>query len=194
MISVNETENKFVLDLNNTPYNEHNIKVDSFDNNGNKLPWGVEFIDNNEVYVEKNGDNLFIKFDHTELNKKTIISLRNYNKERITIEVIPNKKALETKIYNFEITDKRITDGILNIKILSTVNNDNQPWICSYYGGPLSYNLTKHSGEGSCEISIRLLTELSSEFKSKIIFEQEKSGKEIVLILYNNKNGIEKAD
>ena len=40
----------------------------------------------------------------------------------------------------------------------------------------------------------QMSVELMTEFKSKIIFTQEDSGKEVELILYNDKDGIKKAD
>ena len=194
MININNFQKEFTLDLNKIPYDEHEIRINSRGDKGNYLPWGIEFVNNSDISVEKNGDNLSIKLDHNVIDKKSVISLKNYSKERAVIEIIPNNEALIPKVYVFEIADKKLENGELVIKLISTSNDKDQPWKCIYAGNPLSYDLSKSEGNGSCEISIKLLTELLTEFKSKLIFRQEKSEKEVELILYNDKYGIKKAD
>ena len=194
MIKIGDSGKEFILDLNEIPYDEHELHIDSKASNGRNLPWGIEFVNNSDVLVEKNGDSLSIKLDHNDIDKKTIISLKNYAKERVVIEILPNNEALIPKVYDFKITNKSIVNNELVINLVSTANDKPQPWRCAYAGNPLSYKLSKSEGDGSCEITIKLLTELLTEFKSKLIFKQEKSEKEIELILYNDKDGIKKAD
>ena len=194
MIQINSTIGDFVLDLNKYPYDIHELNIISKGKNDIPIPWAVEVVNSRNISAEKLGNKLFIKLSHKDLDKKAAIAIKNYEKERAVIEIIPNSYALVPKDYLFEITDKSLDNGILTINLLSTVNGDDQPWRCSYLGYPLSYELSKSEGDGSSIIKIRLLTELLTEFKSKLIFEQEKSGNAIELILYNDKDGIKKAD
>ena len=103
-------------------------------------------------------------------------------------------EALIPKVYSFEISDMKFENGEVSFGIISTVNDKGQPWMCTYLGYPLSYEFSQTEGKGSCRMHIKLLTELITEFKSKIIFEQEKSEKEIEMSLFNDKDGIKKAD
>ena len=194
MININNFQKEFTLDLNEIPYDEHELHIISRGDKGNYLPWGIEFVDNKFVQAEKYGDKLLIKTDYKELKNEVTISLRNYAKERIVVRIKPNTEALIPKVYNFEMTDMVFENGEVSFSIISTVNDDDQPWRCSYLGYPLSYEFSQTEGEGSCEMHIKLLTELMTEFKSKIIFEQDKSGKEIEISLFNDKDGIKKAD
>ena len=194
MIKIGIFLREYVLDLNEEPKDEHELLVYSKGESGNALPWGIEFVDNKSVQVEKYGDKLFIKTDYKELKNEVSISLRNYAKERIIIKIKPNNEALIPKVYVFQTDDIKFENGEVSFNIISTVNDNGQPWRCSYLGNPLSYEFSQTEGEGSCEMHIKLLTELMTEFKSKIIFEQEKSGKEIEISLFNDKNGIKKAD
>ena len=194
MIRIDIFAIEYVLDLNKEPKNEHELIVYSKGESGNTLPWGIEFVDNKLVQAEKYGDKLLIKTDYKELKNEVTVSLRNYAKERIVVRIKPNTEALIPKVYNFEMTDMVFENGEVSFNIISTANDDGQPWRCSYLGYPLSYEFSQTEGEGSCKMHIKLLTELMTEFKSKIIFEQDKSGKEIEISLFNDKDGIKKAD
>jgi hypothetical protein len=194
MIKIDYFVREFILDLNEKTYNEHTLTIDSKGEKGNPLPWGIEFVDNKSVEVEKSGDKLIIRLDYKGLKEKVNISLRNYAKERMLIQIIPNTEALIPKEYVFEIKNQVYKNNELDVDLISTVNDNPQPWRCSYFGNPLSYEFSQTEGEGSCRVHIKLTSELFTEFKSKIIFEQENSGKEVELSLFNDKDGIKKAD
>ena len=194
MIKIGIYLREYVLDLNKEPKDEHELIVYSKGDDGNILPWGIEFVDDKSVQVEKYSDRLIIKTDYTELKNEVTISLRNYAKERLVVKIKPNMEALIPEVYSFEISDMKFENGEVSFGIISTVNDKGQPWRCTYLGYPLSYEFSQTEGKGSCRMHIKLLTELITEFKSKIIFEQEKSEKEIEMSLFNDKDGIKKAD
>jgi hypothetical protein len=194
MLTIDNNYSEFILDLNKNPYDEHTIEIISKGENGNKLPWGIELVNNKLVEAIKSGDKLIIKTDYKRLKSEVQIPLKNYAKERIIVKIKPNKEALIPKTYTFEIKNEKYKNGELYFTLVSLANNYGQNWRCSYAGLPLSYKISNLEGKGTTEMNIKLITELMTEFKSKIIFTQEDSGKEVELILYNDKDGIKKAD
>lgn len=194
MLTIDNNYSEFILDLNKNPYDEHTIEITSKGENGNKLPWGIELVNNKLVEAIKSGDKLIIKTDYKRLKSEVQIPLKNYAKERIIVKIKPNKEALIPKTYTFEIKNEKYKNGEIYFTLVSLANDYGQNWRCSYAGLPLSYKISNLEGKGTTEMNIKLITELMTEFKSKIIFTQEDSGKEVELILYNDKDGIKKAD
>lgn len=193
MILVNGYEKEYTLDLNEYPENFHELNVVSYGDKG-KLPWSIYFVSNKSVVADKTGDMLTIELDVKTFSNNTTIVIRNYKKELFKITIIPNTETIMEKKYDFFIDDKKITDGILSFKIISKRNDKDFPWKCTYFGAPLSYNIDKTEADGSAEVNVELLTQMSNTFSSKLIFTQEDSNNNIELSLLNDKEGIIKVD
>lgn len=193
MILVNGYEKEYTLDLNEYPKNFHELNVVSYGDKG-KLPWSIYFVSNKSVVADKTGDMLTIELDVKTFSNNTTIVIRNYKKELFKITIIPNTETIMEKKYDFFIDDKKITDGILSFKIISKRNDKDFPWKCTYFGAPLSYKIDKTEADGSAEVNVELLTQMSNTFSSKLIFTQEDSNNNIELSLLNDKEGIIKVD
>lgn len=193
MIIVNGYEKEYTLDLNIYPYNSHSLKVSSYNDKG-KSPWDIYFVSNKFADVKKNGNELLIDIDFKMLKTNVTIVLRNYNKELFKIFITPNDEATMEKNYEFYADNKNVSDGILSFEIVSKRNGKDFPWKCTYSGMPLSYDINKHEHVGSTVVTVKLLSRMYSDFKSKLIFTQEESENEIELILLNTKEGIKKVD
>jgi hypothetical protein len=188
MLKLNNFDREFILDLNKKPNDEHTFTITSKGEANNPLPWGIEYVSDNSVIVNKNGDTLSVQLDHKKLVSEITISLKNYKKERLILKIKPTLEALEDKTYKFGISDRNIDNGVLKVVVESTVNNRKQPWKMTYSGDPLTYDFIINDNE----LEIILLTELISEFKTKIVLFQEDSENEIELNLLNDKGGIKK--
>ena len=190
MIKINGFENKFILDLNVNPVDEHELTVVS--KNGNEdLSWGVELVSLNEISVMKHsGNKLSINLDVNTLNKDGFILLRNYNKERLVVEIIHNEELSREKEYTFKIENEKVEGKKITIDILSQEESKEMSWACTYDGRPLKYSISPKRSDKSEKVEIILLSPVSNEFKSIIEFTQDKSDKIIKLKLTQNRDNI----
>lgn len=190
MIKINGFENKFILDLNVNPVDEHELTVIS--KNGNEdLSWGVELVSLNEISVMKHsGNKLSINLDVNTLNKDGFILLRNYNKERLVVEIIHNEELSREKEYTFKFENEKVEGKKITIDILSQEESKEMSWACTYDGRPLKYSISPKRSDKSEKVEIVLLSPVSNEFKSIIEFTQDKSDKIIKLKLTQNRDNI----
>jgi hypothetical protein len=190
MIKINGFENKFILDLNVNPVDEHEFTVIS--KNGNEeLSWGVELVSLNEISVMKHsGNKLSINLDVNTLNKDGFILLRNYNKERLVVEIIHNEELSREKEYTFKFENEKVEGKKITIDILSQEESKEMSWACTYDGRPLKYSISPKRSDKSEKVEIVLLSPVSNEFKSIIEFTQDKSDKIIKLKLTQNRDNI----
>jgi hypothetical protein len=197
MIRIDNFEKEYILDLNENPYDEHILTIESRGDKGNNLPWAVELINNSSITaVRGTGDTLHVTLDVEELKSDAFIVLRNYKKERLKIFVKHNALLSAPKTYKFRIS-KKSTDGRkTKIRILSKENNKEIGWKCTYDGKPLNYSITPMESDKSGNVEIELIDELFTNISSVIEFTQEKSGEKISLYLNqdNNNTNIIKAD
>lgn len=188
MIKIGDYDKEFILDLNEIPYDEHEIHIDSRASNGRSLPWGVEIVSSKLISATHGaGDSLNISVDVEKLKEDAFVLLRNYNKERLKIVVKHNSLLAADRAYKFRIS-KKSTDGRkTRIRILSKADNDEIGWKCTYDGKPLNYSITPMRSDKSGYVDIEVLDELFTDVPSVIEFTQERSGEMIKLIL-NQKN------
>ena len=190
MIKINGFENKFILDLNVNPVDEHEFTVIS-KNGPEELSWGVELVSLNEISVMKHsGNKLSINLDVNTLNKDGFILLRNYNKERLVVEIIHNEELSREKEYTFKFENEKVEGKKITIDILSQEESKEMSWACTYDGRPLKYSISPKRSEKSEKVEIVLLSPVSNEFKSIIEFTQDKSDKIIKLKLTQNRDNI----
>jgi len=186
MINTNVNEN--ILDLNENPYDEHEIKIDSRGRNGKRIPWGVEMVSSKLINVEQGaGDTLKVTLDVENLKEDGFILLRNYNKERLKIIVKHNVLLTMDRTYKFRIS-KKSTDGRkTRIRILSKADNDEIGWKCTYDGKPLNYSITPMESDKSGYVDIEVMDELFTNVPSVIEFTQDRSG-EVISLKLNQTN------
>ena len=186
MINTNVNEN--ILDLNENPYDEHEIKIDSRGRNDKRIPWGVEMVSSKLINVEQGaGDTLKVTLDVENLKEDGFILLRNYNKERLKIIVKHNILLTMDRTYKFRIS-KKSTDGRkTRIRILSKADNDEIGWKCTYDGKPLNYSITPMESDKSSYVDIEVLDELFTNVPSVIEFTQDRSG-EVISLKLNQTN------
>jgi len=186
MINTNVNEN--ILDLNENPYDEHEIKIDSRGRNDKRIPWGVEMVSSKLINVEQGaGDTLKVTLDVENLKEDGFILLRNYNKERLKIIVKHNILLTMDRTYKFRIS-KKSTDGRkTRIRILSKADNDEIGWKCTYDGKPLNYSITPMESDKSGYVDIEVMDELFTNVPSVIEFTQDRSG-EVISLKLNQTN------
>ena len=197
MLKINDFEKEFVLDLNEHPYDEHIINIDSKGEGDTNIPWGVEMVSCDLVTAKPGAaSTLNVNVDIDELSDECFVLLRNYAKERMKITVIPNTELSAPKTYKFRIT-KKSTDGRkTRVRILSKENGKEIGWSCTYNGQPYEYSISPMKGDKSGYVDIVLTDELLTTVTSLIEFTQEKSGEVIQLKLRQSNDSTEiiKAD
>jgi hypothetical protein len=197
MLQIDKEEREYTINLNEFPYEQHVLHIDSVDDNGTFLPWGVEFVTNSKIYTTiKSRNELLVLANLESIHKEEYFVIKNYRGERIKVFMTPNTEAIRPKEYKFKITKKIIDGRNLKIKILSKETTYEIPWECIYDGKPLSYEITPSASEKSEYVEIKPHGELYGEIEIPIVFKQEKSGKEINLLLKQTNDSVEviKAD
>lgn len=197
MLQINKEEKEYKLDLNEFPNEQHILQIESVDENGNFLPWGVEFITNSKIYTNiRNRNELLILANLVSIAKEEYLLIRNYKGERIKVIITPNTEAIRPKEYKFKITKKIINGRNIKIKILSKETTYEIPWECTYTGKPLLYEITPLSSDKSEFVEIKSQGEIYNEIEIPIVFKQKKSGNEITLLLKQTNDSVEviKAD
>ena len=197
MIKIDGFEKEFTLDLNEHPYDEHIINIESKGEGDANIPWGVEMVSCDLVTAKPGAaSTLNVNVDIDELSDECFVLLRNYTKERMKITVIPNTELSAPKTYKFRIT-KKSTDGRkTRVRILSKENGKEIGWSCTYNGQPYDYSISPMKGDKSGYVDIVLTDELLTTVTSLIEFTQEKSGEVIQLKLRQSNDSTEiiKAD
>lgn len=178
MISVNGTENEYVLDLNNSDETHYELEILSQSNEKSSLPWGIETSNGLDVYkISKS--KIALDFDLEALKSSTLIVLRNYAKERVRIKIKPNLRHSADKTYNFSGRVTKKTDLGFIISVKSEMNELQIPWKVSYDGFPLSFDFSSKSHDKGEKMSVELVSELHSEAFAVIVLEQEGSNKKL---------------
>lgn len=191
MIKINGFENRFIVDLNINPVHEYEFTVVSLDNDNNDLSWGIELISLDEISVVKHsGDKLSISLDANTLSRDGFILLRNYNKERLRVDILHNEELSRKKEYYFEIINKNVDGKKIVIDVISKEELRDTPWTCTYDGKPLSYSIIPSHSNKSGKIEIESLSSIYEPFETVIEFTQDKSNKVITLNLIQDKDSV----
>jgi hypothetical protein len=192
MLRIKEKDKEYTIDLNVLTYETHLLSIESIDDNGNYLAWGVEFTTNEKIHTETKGRNeLSIRINLESILKEEYIVIKNYKNDRLKIILKPNLEVIRPKEYKFKITKKIINGRNLRIKILSKETNYEIPWKCIYDGEPLSYEITPFECDKGTHVDIKLRGEIFGEFETIIKFMQNKSNKIIKLKLFQTNNSVE---
>lgn len=191
MLYIKELENN-TIDLNtNEAYYEFTV-ISKDANNRNKT-YSIDLVSNDAILVKKYDTILSIEIDIESILKEEYIILSNTLDERIRITILPSTYQIMDKNYKFKITKRTYNeDGSIKVKILSTVNDMELGWRCSYDGKPMSYSISPMSNDEGCYVTITQAATVVSEFDSLIKFTQDESGNEIKLVLHNTPEGIKK--
>ncbi len=197
MISIDNKDKEFILDLNDNPYDEHTITITSKGKNGNRLPWGIEMVSSPFILAEQgSNDTLNVYVDIENMKKDAFILLTNYSKERMKITLKPNIYLTSPKAYKFRISKKSTEGRKTRIRILSKENDNEIGWRCTYDGKPLNYSIVPMESDKSGYVDIEILDEVFTNTSSVIEFTQNKSNEVIKLLLSqgNDDTEIIKAD
>lgn len=189
---IDDNSGIFILDLNVSKNNVHIFTVESTNNNGGYLSWGVEFISNEKIHAESRGRNeLVISAALDDVLKEEYLVLRNYKNERLKVLIKPNLETLRPKDYKFKITNKSVNGRDVIINIFSFENGKEIPWVCSYSGEPLSYKITPFKSDKSGKVIISLQGKIYGKFETIIEFTQNDSKKIIRLKLLQSNESVE---
>lgn len=191
MIRINELEDN-IIDLNGNVSN-YELTVESKDSKGKFKAYDVDLVTNDNINVSKHGQTLLVTINIEEILKEETIVLINTLNERLEIKVLPNSYYTMDKNYKFKITKKIYDeDGSLKVKILSTMNDEEIGWRCTYDGKPMSYFITPLYSNESGYVVIKQKSNVFSDFDSLIEFTQAESGEVISLNVHNTPDGIKK--
>lgn len=191
-MKVNDTEKEYVLDLNNFPYDEHELKITSARGDGKFLPWGVELVTNPNIVVEPlSNDTLLINLDSEALMTDERIVLSNYDKEKVRIHIIHNDYVAQPKSYTFRVSKQSVDGRKTRIRIISKENKAETGWECTYKGSPLSYDIKPLKSTRSGYVDIELKSRLFTNVKSMIEFTQNGSENKIRLVLNQSNDNTE---
>lgn len=196
MIQIIGCENDNIIDLNGIKNDvlTKEIKVISQKPNGKAIPFFAEIVSNDSIKVNKNGNNaVVLTIEPPNICQEEFIVFKNAEGEKIKIIIIPNDYFIMEKTYKFKITKKMIgEDGIIRIKILSKVNDEELGWKCTYTGKPIPYSITPLASNGSGYVTIVRLGTLNvfGEFYSYIKFTQNETNDVITLKIKYTPNGV----
>ena len=192
MLLINELKDN-IINLNDLQ-THYEFDVISKSDDGGYKQFGIEIVSNESIFVKAfDLNSISIDIDIPNILEEEIIVLKNTLNERVEIKVIPNEHNIMDKSYKFKITKKKFEDdGSIKVKILSTINNEELGWKCTYDGKPMNYIITPRSNEGSCFVEIKPNSQVFNNFESVIIFTQNESNNEIRLMVYNTPEGIKK--
>ena len=196
-MKVNDIEKEYVLDLNNFPYDEHELKIESRGRNGQFLPWNVELVSNSGISVKALSNNMIsIILDSESLSTDETIVLGNYDKERMIIRVIHNDYLSKPKNYIFRVSKKEVDGRHTRIRIISKEDKSEIGWKCTYDGKPLNYTIKPMKASRSGYVDIELNSRVFTNVNTLIEFTQEKSDNVIRLILNQDNDAVKimKAD
>lgn len=185
MLYVNGLEGN-VLDLDKSMDAEYTLNVVSTNKNGKDIPFTVEIVSSECITSNiLSGNNLKLTFDLINIKKEESITLVNSIDERYVIKILPNIYLSEEKEYKFKVTKRQVDDNTIKIKILSTENERELGFQCTYDGRPCKYEITPSVSSGSTYVTIKSLTTVSGSFNTLIRFEQDFSNKSIEIIINN---------
>ena len=191
-MKVNDIEKEFVLDLNNHPYDEHELKIESQGRNGQFLPWNVEIVSHPGINVKPLSKGvLSILLDSESLSTDETIVLGNYEKEKMVIKIIHNDYLSKPKKYTFRVSKKEVNGRHTRIRIISKEDKNEIGWKCTYDGKPLNYTIKPMKASRSGYVDIELNSRVFTNVNTLIEFTQEKSDNVIKLVL-NQDNDIVK--
>lgn len=182
------------IDL-NSDQDTYELSVVSKDENERKSGYDITIVSSKSLTVKKYGDTLSVTADTPNILKEETIVLSNLLGDVLVIRVIPNEYYTMDRTYKFKIGKRTYqNDGSLKVKIISTMNDGNMGWKCTYDGRPMNYVISPFEGEGSCNVVIKPNTNVLSEFDALVVFTQEESGETIRLTLHNTTEGIKKGN
>ena len=195
MFEIKGLENN-IIDLNGQTEYANNLDVQSFNDNGKRLPFQIDLVTSDDIWVSLFEVNFIrVEIDVPNIDKDEYIILKNINGEELVITVKPSNYVTEEDVFKFKMTKATFKDnGELKLKILSKVNNEEIGWKCIFDGQPISYEITPRNDVGSAYVTVKLLSEIFSNYTSELIFEQNFSGDKIVYKILNTPEGMKKAD
>ena len=196
-MKVNDTEKEYVLDLNNHPFDEHELKVTSLGGSDEFIPWGVEFVSNPDIDVRpSSNDRISIKLNSESLMTDEKIILKNLEKDKMVIHILHNTYVSKPKKYTFRISKKETNGSDTRIRIISKEEKAEIGWKCTYWGKPLNYTIKPMESKRSGYVDIHLNSHVFNNINTVIEFTQNKSDNVIKLVLNQGNDDVEiiKAD
>ena len=175
-----ETKNN-IIDLDKSEDSRYKIKVNSYNEDGRKIPWVVDYSSSKYIsYNEVGIDDLILDFDLRNIKSEQYIVLKNSNGEEHKIKILPNIEESMDREYTFKVTKREVLDkNKVKLKVLSKMNKKKFPWKCSFNGRPLSYEII--STEGT--ITIELKSIIFGDTNGLIRISQIESNKTIEIHL-----------
>lgn len=186
MLKIEKTSSEYILDLDKSNDKDYYLTIDSRDDKGNVIPWGVYFSSNDTIEYHEEGINkLHLTFDLSLIKNSEYIILENYRKEKAKIIIRPNIKESEEKKYEFRIYQYDILDdNKIKFMVKSKANSDFVDWKCSYDGKPLSYKIDVQKQY----LIVEFNSIISNDVVGHIELEQDKSNKNINIQLLHHKD------
>lgn len=181
-----------IIDLNDE-ITHYEFNVVSLNDRDRYKPYDVVWNTNDSIIINKYGNTLVIDIDIESILKEETIILENTQNDKFKIKVLPNSFTIMEKIYKFKITKRTYQDdGSLRVKILSTLNDMEIGWKCTYDGKPINYSIEPLSSDESGYVTIKPIDNILSDFDTVIEFTQDKSKEKISLTIHNTPDGIKK--
>lgn len=182
MIRVEGFEKEYVLDLNEIDGRETELLVVSKENDGVRHSlWGVDTKSSDNIIAEVVGNNtVYVSADTTYICDEEYFWLVNTNKDKYKVRILPSKKVIDEKIYDFEVKcnedyeGESQTEKMLNIT--SNVNGEELEWECTHNGFPLDFDVIPNKGKGNAEVLVYPTSEINGEANGFFEFTQEESG------------------
>lgn len=194
MLKINGLENN-IIDLSGEIEYINEFDVLSLNEYGKRLPFQIDLVTSSNIWVSLfKVSSIKVEIDVNSIVKDEYITLKNINGEKLVITIKPNTYVTEEDVFKFKMTKATFKDnGELKLKILSKVNNEEIGWKCIFDGQPISYEITPRNDVGSAYVTVKLLSEIFSNYTSELIFEQNFSGNKIVYKILNTPEGMRKA-
>ena len=182
-----------IIDLDGLKEYNNDFEVLSFKESGKRSPFYVDIVSTEDIYITFfDVSSINIEIDVENILKDEYIILKNLNGEEITLTIKPNEYFVNDREYRFKITrTEKKKNGDIRIRLMSKVNKSEIGWKCTYDGKPIYYEITPMESSKSEYITIKLQSQVFSEYESMIRFQQEESGEIVELKINNTLEGME---
>lgn len=192
MLSIKDLEQN-VIDLNGIKEYSEDFEILSINKNGKRLPLRVDLVSTPSIKLNMfNVSSINITIDVKSILKEEFVILKNLIGEKLILRIMPNEYYTNERIYKFKATKKEVNkNGDIKIKIISQVNDMEIGWKCTYDGSPISYEIKPKKSSKSGTVTIKSLMEMTTDYVSTVIFEQEESGETIEVKINNTPQGME---
>ena len=156
------------------------VKVLSYDANGNFVPWQLRAVDERIIIDEATNDTLKFSLGENRERGFAAIVLKNNYDEMVYIHAYVVQRLVHSKKFTFKVSDfTNNDDGTFSFKIVSKNATKDCGWEVAK--SVLDYDITQ---EGDI-VTVRLLSQVSEPFESIILLKQERSGSLIGITTLN---------